>query len=268
MTTMSDLVESVSADFHRCRNQRLHWLVTAILTVVFAITTVGVLGFSEAMGIETRLDDFVDLITVNAAWIFGSLFALIGLFFAVPAHEYKADRRTVTTSLPHLWGVLLSRWLQLVGATMIAFLLPFVVLAIGYDRFDILTAVVFPFLIALSLCAYLSIGMAIAVLVRSTLRLIGVLLAIYWIFAFLWETSILPLLGTILITGEAETTIGAPPFLHDLLLAVSPNGTLWALAQALLTGDLGVLEAAALLALVGWLLVVPVLAYAVASRAR
>jgi len=257
--TQKEFTDLLRADLDRCRESRLHLLVTGILTVVLGVTAVSVMGFAGAFNTQATLSGFVQTLTINTAWFFFSLFALIGLFIAYPAHS---DRGTLGSSKQTLAGTLASRWLLVSVAATVAFILPFVIGLLIFDDFSVLAFLGVVGLTALTLSAYTSIGVSLAAVVDAQTRLVFWLLAVYWVLIFLWETSVMPLVIAIGVTGEGVGAIGTPPTVHDALLTLSPGGAHASLSNAFLGSEFGVVELVAAGALLGWLVLPPALAYA------
>ncbi len=245
--------EAMYEDINRWREQRLHWLVAGVLVPVLAVTVVGITGFSAAFAAVVTLEGVIEHLTINASWFFVSLFALIGLFVAYPAHETQNELRALCQSRTVLLGTLLSRWVLVGGSVLLAFVAPFVVGAVAFDSFPLVPAIAFATVTALSLIAYTSLGVALAAIVRSDNRFLLSLLATYWVLAHLWETSLIPLVAGIAVTGDPELAIGTPPVIHDVLVAISPSGAHTTLSQWLITGQWGTVESVAILTLLGWL---------------
>jgi len=240
-------------DINCWREQRLHWLVAGVLVPVLAVTVLGITVFSAAFAAVVTLEGFIEHLTINASWFFVSLFALIGLFVAYPAHETQQEFRTLCQSRTVLLGTLFSRWVLVGGSALLAFVVPLVVGAVAFDSFPLVPAIVFATVTALSLMAYTSLGVTLAAVVRSDNRLLLSLLATYWVLAHLWETSLIPLVAGIAVSGDPEVAIGTPPVIHDVLLAMSPSGAHATISQLLVTGQWGTVESVAILALLGWL---------------
>lgn len=251
--TGNTIRRAMREDINRWEERRLHWLVAGVLVPVLAATVLGITGFSAAFAAVVTLEGLIEHLTINASWFFVSLFAIVGLFVAYPAHETENELRTLCQSRTVLLGTLFSRWMLVGGSVLLAFVLPLVIGAVAFDSFPLIPAIGFAVVTALSLMAYTSLGVALASVVRSDNRFLLSLLATYWVLAHLWETSLIPLVVAIAVTGEPELTIGAPPVIHDVLLAISPSGAQATISQLLITGQWGVVEAVALLALFGWL---------------
>lgn len=250
--------ELIRADIDRWRERRLHWIVAGIFTAALGVTAVAIVGFSAAFGAQTTLAGFVELLTINAAWFFFSLFALVGLFVGFPLHEH--DFSTEDELGRELIGVLCSRWLLLSVSVIAGFVVPAIVGVLFFDAFSILGLLAVSILTAVVLCAYAAGGIAVVVVARSAERVVFWLLTIYWLLVFLWESSLVPLVIGAALTGDPEGAIGTPPLVHDLLLAASPGGAHASLSNAVVSGGFGTVELVAAVALVGWLVVPPVLA--------
>lgn len=256
------------ADLARCIDARLHSLVIGILTVVLAVTALGIAGFSAAFGAQTTLAAFVETLTINAAWFYFSLFALVGLFVAYPAHQWQPNgaHREFTSEFNRFMGTLASRWLLLAGGVVVAFVFPFLVGLAVFDSFSLVVFLGVTVITVLTLCAYGSVGVAVAAVTRTDGRLVFWLLAIYWVLAFLWETSLVPLVIAMAATGDPEGAIGTPPTLHDVVLAMSPGGAHATLSNAIIDGSVGTVDVIGFLALLAWLVLPPLLAWLVVSR--
>lgn len=257
----ADVGEAIRIDLERCRSYRLASLVTGVLVVVLGATALAIAGFSVAFPAQTTLTGFVETITTNAAWFYFSLFALVGLFLAFPAHERTDNgRRTISNSRTEFVGTLLSRWVLLSVAVVVASLIPLAIGIATFDEFGIGAFLGFVVVTALTLCGYTAIGLSFAAVTRTDTRLVFWLLAFYWLLAFIWETSLLPLVVAIAVTGDPEGTIGDPPTIHDALLAASPGGAHASISDALVGAGFGTVEGVAVLSLLAWLVVPPVLA--------
>ena len=256
----SSLSEAVRADIQQCRDGKIHWLTAIVLTLVFGATAIGLSLFSDAFDAEMTLTGFVELLTLNAAWLFFSLLALVGLFIAFGPSASLAGGNRYHNPVPGILGVLVSRWMLVGGSVLIAFVIPFIVGLTMFDSFSIGVFLGVVILTVLVICAYASVGVALAAVAKSDTRLVLWLLSVYWVVVFLWETSILPLLVAFATGADPETALGTPPLIHDLLLAASPGGAHAALSETLLHGGFGSVKLVAVLALVGWLVLPPVLA--------
>lgn len=253
-TEQPSLEQAIRTDIGRWKAIRLHWVLAGTLIPVLALTTVGIAGFSVAIAAELTLVGFVEHVTVNASWFFVSLFGLVGLFAAYPAHELASESSTERQSWIAFVGTLFSRWLLIGVSVLVAFIIPLVIGFFSFDSFSIGPAVGFALVTALSLVAYTAIGMTLVATVSSNNRLLLSMLATYWLLVHLWETSLIPLVIGIAITGEPEATIGTPPLIHDILLAASPSGAHATLSAWLVSGGFDTVTVVALLANVGWIL--------------
>lgn len=251
--------ELIRADIDRWRERRLHWVVAGIFVTVLGVTALAFVGFSAAFSAQTTLAGFVELLTVNAAWFFFSLFALVGLFVGFPLHAHDFSR---TDELGReLIGAFCSRWLLLSVSVVAGFVVPALVGILFFDAFSILGLLGVSILTAVTLCAYAGAGLAVVVVAQSVERVVFWLLTFYLLLAFLWESSLIPLVIGAALIGDPEGAIGTPPLVHDLLLAASPGGAHASLSTAFVSGNFGIVGLVAAVALVGWLVVPPVLAW-------
>ena len=263
-----ELVAAIQRDRTRCRTQRLDILVVTVLGVVLGATAIGISVFSDAFGADTTLSGFVELLTVNAAWLFFSLFALVGLFVAYPAHTLLRGHHGFTNPRTTFLGVLLSR-IALVGtALLVAFVIPLFVGVLAFESFSLPVFFGVVALSVLAISAYTAVGVSLAAVARSDTRLVLWLLGFYWVVVFLWETSVVPLVVAFATGADPETVIGTPPTVHDVLLAMSPGGAHATLSETLLSGGAGVIDLVAALSLLGWLVVPPLGALVWRTRRR
>ncbi len=246
--------EAMRQDIDRWRALRLHWLVIGVLFPTFAITTIGITGFSAAFAAVMTFEGLIEHFTVNASWFFVSLYALVGLFVAYPAHKQQDGSKMLGQSRPVLVGTLFSRWLLVGGSVLLSFVVPVLLAIVAFDSVSLLPALGFAFLTALCLMAYVAIGLTLGTLIESNNRFVLSLLVAYWVLAHLWDTSLIPLIAAIAVTGDPEGAIGTPPQIHDILLAMSPSGAYATLSNAVVSGGLDTLSIVALLALSGWLM--------------
>jgi len=245
--------QAIREDINRWRAIRLHWVVAGTIIQVLALTALGIAGFSVAIAAELTLRGFVEHMTINASWFFVSLFGLVGLFAAYPAHVSESESALTRHSRTTFLGALLSRWLLVATSVFVGFIIPLVLGILTFDSFPIGPAIGFVTVTALSVIAYTAIGMTLVSVVGSNNRLVLSMLATYWLLVHLWETSLIPLVVGIGVTGEPEGAIGTPPLVHDILLAASPNGAHAALSEWLVSGGFDIVTVVALLAIVGWL---------------
>lgn len=262
----SPLLEITREDLGICREARIHWLTVAIPSVVLTVTAVGLVTFSAAFGAEMTLTGFVEILTVNAAWLFFSLVALMGLFVAVPFRESLRSQHRFKRPTTRLLGVLLSRWILVGGGLLVGFLGPLVV---GLLFFDAVSPLLFIGVVVLTVlvgCAWTAVGVALAAVSRSDSRLVLWLLTVYWVVVFLFETSVVPLFASLAAGADPETVIGTPPLLHDLILAATPGGAHAIISAALMESRFGGIEVFALGALGAWLVVPPIVAIAWRQR--
>lgn len=247
--------DSLRADLNRCREIRLHLLASGVLATTVAAAAVAFLVMSSAVGAGADLASFVEVLSTNAAWLFTSVFALVGLFVAYPARGSDSTR-----SRQSVVGILVSRWLLVAVGILLGFAFLLVVGVFGFDSFSLPGFVVATLLTTAVACAYVSVGVSIAVFTGSDERLVLSLLTVYGVFVFLWDTALVPTLVAMAVVGDPSQVIGTPPGFYDALLAVSPGGAYSALSNAALgTGADGVWGVGTL-SLIFWLLLPPAVA--------
>ncbi|MDZ7731212.1 MAG: hypothetical protein U5K37_10215 [Natrialbaceae archaeon] len=75
----------------------------------------------------------MELLTVNSAWFYTSIFALVGLFVGYAGMQ-TGERFEDWSAM---WTLLVGRWLLVAGAVAVAFLVLFPIVAIlSYDPFS------------------------------------------------------------------------------------------------------------------------------------
>jgi len=248
---------SLRTDLRRCRSARLHLLTLAVLTATLAFAAVAFVAVSGAVGTPVDFASFVGVVTTNSAWLFGSVFALVGLFVAYPTRARDGKRGVA--------GTLVSRWLLVVLGVVIGSVAVLVVGVTAFDSFGIVSFVVFALLTTATICTYVSVGVTLAALTRTDERLVLSLLSVYVFFVHLWDTALVPTLVAMAVVGDGAGVVGSPPPFYDALLALSPYGAYSALSNAVVGGADGGASTVALLALVFWLFVPPLLAVLLAD---
>lgn len=243
--------DSLRADLRRCREIRLHLLAPGVLAATVAAAAVAFLLMSSAVGADADLASFVEVLSTNAAWLFTSVFALVGLFVAYPAHDNS--RQSVV-------GVLVSRWLLVAVGILLGFAFLLVVGVSGFGSFSLSGFVMATLLTTAVVCAYVSVGVSLSVFTGTNERLVLSLLTVYGVFVFLWDTALVPTLVAMAVVGDPSQAIGDPPGFYDALLAVSPGGAYSALSNvAVGTGTDGAWGVGTL-SLIFWLLFPPAVA--------
>jgi len=245
---------SLHADLRRCRSARLHLLAPVILTATLALGVVTFVVVSGAVGTSVGFVSFVELVTTNSAWLFGSVFALVGLFVAYPARENSGDRHSSSVV-----STLVSRWLLVTVGFVPGSAVVLVAGVTAFDSFGVLDFVAFAVLTTATVCAYVSVGVTLALLTRTEERLVLSLLSFYFFFVHLWDTALVPTLVAMAVVGDAGGVVGSPPPFYDAVLALSPYGAYAALSNAAVGDAGGEASTVALLALVFWLFVPPLL---------
>ena len=256
-------------DARLCRGYRLHWLTLGVLGGAIASGTLMISLLSEALWTSGDFDGFVGLVTTNASWLYTSIFALVGLFVAYPGRDrlvselaaegHRLNRSTVV-------GLLVSRWLFAGGGLLGGFAVSFLIAFLAYDPVSVTEYVGFVLVTTLMALAYVSVGVGLSLAVRSDERFILSILAFYGFVAFLWDTTLVPTLLTIAMTGDPVGAIGTPPGWYDLLVTFSPGGAHETLSAAVLMGTGSTVDVVALAVLLGWLTLPPAFGGAVASR--
>lgn len=235
---------SLRTDLRRCRSARLHLLVPGVLSATLALAAIAFVIVSGAVGTSVDFSSFVGVVTTNSAWLFGSVFALVGLFVAYPERESDDAHESV-------FGKLLSRWLLVTLGVVLGSVVVLVVAVAAFDSFGIVSFVAFALLTTATVCAYVSVGVTLAALTRTDERLILSLLSVYVFFVHLWDTALLPTLVAMAVVGDAAGVVGSPPPFYDALLALSPYGAYAALSNAVVGG--GGASTVAVVALFFWL---------------
>jgi hypothetical protein len=239
--------KSLRADLRRCRSARLHLLASTVLSATLALAAIAFVVVSGAVGTPVDFASFVGIVTVNLAWLFGSVFALVGLFIAYPARAFDGGA-------PFL-GTLVSRWLLVAVGVVLGSTISLVVAVTAFDSFVIISFVVFALLTTATVCAYVSVGVTLATLISTDGRFVLSLLTVYVFFVHLWDTALVPTLVAMAVVGDAAGVVGSPPPFYNAILALSPHGAYAALSNAVVGG--GGASTVALLALVFWLFVPP-----------
>ena len=250
--------ESLRADLRRCRSARLHILASSVLSATLALAAVAFVVVSGAVGTPVDFASFVGVVTVNSAWLFGSIFALVGLFVAYPARGSGEDRRGSSVV-----STLVSRWLFIVIGVVIGSVAVLVVGVTAFDSFGFASFVAFALLTVAVVCVYVSVGVTLSFFVDTDERLVLSLLSVYVFFVHLWDTALLPTLVAMAVVGDAAGVVGSPPPFYDALLALSPYGAYAALSNAAVSGE-GISTVAARM-LSFWLFVPPLLAVLLAD---
>ncbi|MDZ7687800.1 MAG: hypothetical protein U5J64_03585 [Halobacteriales archaeon] len=207
---------SLRADLHRCRTARLHLLVPTVLTATLALGVVAFVVVSGAVGAPADLPSFVELLTTNSAWLFGSVFALVGLFVAYPARS--------TDGHASVTGTLVSRCILVALGVVLGSAVVLVVGVTAFESYGFVSFVVFALLTTATVCAYVSVGVTLAALTHTDGRLVLSLLSVYVFFVHLWDTALAPTLVAMAVVGDAGGVVGSPPPFYDTLLALSPYG--------------------------------------------
>jgi len=208
---------------------------------------------SAAVDAPAEFASFVEVLTTNAAWLFGSVFALVGLFVAYPSTDEDGSRATVI-------GTLVSRWLVVAVGVFLGFVVVLVVALAAFDAFGFVAFALVVVLTTAHVCAYVSVGVSLAFFTSSDERLVLSLLTVYAFLTFLWDTGLVPTVVAMAVVGDPLEVVGSPPVLYDAMLALSPGGAYSVLADAVAgVGDAGVVGVAAV-ALLFWLVFPPALA--------
>lgn len=245
--------ENMRADLRACRSARLHILVPAVLTATLALAVVGFVVVSGAVGTPVDFVSFVELVTINSAWLFGSLFALVGLFVVYPARGNDRSRHAVV-------GTLVSRWFLVALGVFLGSAVVLLVAVAAFDSFGFVSFVAFAFLTVAVVCAHASVGVTLSAFAGSDERLVLSLLSVYVFFVHLWDTGLVPTVVAIAVVGDPLEVVGSPPALYDVLLASSPYGAYSVLADAAAGVGNGGAVGVAVFALVLWLFVPPAVA--------
>jgi hypothetical protein len=246
---------SLRADLRRCRSAHLHLLAPGVISATLALAAIAFVVVSGAVGTPVDFVSFVGIVTTNSAWLFGSVFALVGLFVAYPARGSGEDRRGSSVV-----GTLVLRWLLVVIGVVIGSVAVFAVGVTAFDSFGIVSFIAFALLTMVTVCAYVSIGVTLAALTHTEERLVLSLLSVYVFFVHLWDTALLPTLVAMAVVGDAAGVVGSPPPFYDALLALSPYGAYAALSNAVVGDTGGGVSMVAAFAFFLWLFVPPLLA--------
>lgn len=247
------------SDLRACADAGLHRVVPAIFVVALATVTATTAVLSEAFYASGDLPGTIRLLATNAAWLFTSLVALVGLFVGYPTFAAAAS-----ASRDALLGRLLARWLLVGGAVLLGFGAMLGVALAAYDPFSPVRFLSFALATAALAFAYVSLGIAVSLSAGSRLRALGWLLAAFFGLTFLWDTWIVPLGLLLLAAGGDPAALTARPAWFDALVASSPGGAYGAIAAAIADGSAGLLELYAGAALLGWIVAPPAIAAALA----
>lgn len=262
-------VSTARRDARLCRDYRLHWLTLGVLGGAIASGALGISILSEAFWTSGDLDGLVGLLTVNASWVYTSIFALVGLFVAYPgrhritselaAENHGLDRSTVL-------GLLASRWVFVGSGVLGGFAISFLIALLTYDAVSVPAYVGFVLVTTVMALAYVSVGVALSLIVSSDERFLLSILVFYGFVAFLWDTGLVPTLLTVVVTGDPVGAIGTPPGWYDLLVTLSPGGAHETLSAAVLKGSGSTGDVVALVVLLGWLTLPPAIAGSITRR--
>ena len=244
---------SLHADLRRCRSARLHLLVPGVLSATLAFAAIAFVVVSAAVGTPVDFSSFVGIVTTNSAWLFGSVFALVGLFIAYPTREGDDAHASI-------FGTLVSRCLLVVFGVVIGSAVVLVAGVTAFDSFGFPSFVAFALLTTAAVCAYVSVGVTLAVLTCTDARLVLSLLSFYVFFVHLWDTALVPTLVAMAVVGDATGVVGSPPPFYDALLALSPYGAYAALSNAVVGDTGGGVSMVAAFAFFLWLFVPPLFA--------
>lgn len=244
------VLELARMDLEETWDSGLLWLVVLALSGATGIAGVALTGLSWALFTTGDLPGYVTLVTASAAWLFTSLFAIVGLFCAYP-------RIDSSTAPEHITGLLVGRWLLVGIGVLPGLAIVGLVGALTYDPFSLPVYLGFVVLTVLVLAAYVSIGVTIRLVTDSGERAIAGLLGTYVGLVFLWDTTIVPLLLAAPVVGA--DAVGNPPGWLDGIIALSPGRAYAATAEGLLEG-IGLVEGFAALVLCSWIVLPPLVA--------
>lgn len=280
----SDLGACVDADLHR--------IVPAIFVVALGTAGVATALLSEAFYATGDLPGTIRLLSSDAAWLFGSLVALVGLFVGYPtfeggrggsARDTLSRGASTRDALSHgaptrdavsrggsarerFVGRLISRWLIVGGGVLVGFLALCVVAVVAYDPFSPLAFVAFALSTAALSLAYAGLGVAVSTAAGTRRRALAWLLAAFFGLIVLWDTWVLPLGLLLIAAGGNPDVLAARPGWFDGLVAASPGGAYAEIGAALVADSGGISVTVAVAALVAWILAPPAIAFALATR--
>lgn len=239
-------------DLAACTDAGLHWLVAGIFVVAMGATGTTVALLSEAFYTSGDLSGTIELLSTNAAWLFTSLVALVGLFVAVPGHLDDRDRRV---SPDQFLGWLVGRSVLVAAGALAGCVAVLAVGSLAYASFSPTAFVAFALATTGLAVAYTSIGVTVTALASTPARVVGWLLAVYFVLVFVWNTWIAPLGILLVASGGQPDALAARPGWFDVLVSTSPGGAYGTLGQGIAEGSVGALEAFAAVALIAWIVV-------------
>ena len=257
-TPREGLLEEALSDLARSRETGLLAFVVVVCSGTVTVAGGAMAGVSWALFTTGDLSGLVALLTSNAAWLFTTVFALVGLFVAYPRLEAGVE----PSAIP---GLVAGRWVLVAVGVTPGLALVGVVGVLAYDPFSAGGYLAFAVLTVLVLTAFVSLGALVRVVAGSGERAIVGLLSTYFLLVFLWDTTIVPLLIALPLVGEPADALGAQPGWFEWLVALSPGRAYAAAAEGVVNGPTA-LAGFGVVVLLAWVVLPVVTAVSVSER--
>lgn len=243
-------------EWHVAIETRLLHAVVGLFVLTFAITAVLALVLSAQFFTTADLQGVATLISQSAAWLYGSLLALVGLFAGLAAADRTRGDGPARATVP---GTLAATGAVVGGGVTVGLAVLLLIALVAFDPIAPGPALALMVGGVGAALAYVSLGVAIGALLSCLHRAMAAALATYVALVLLWDTWILPLGILVLVTGADLAALGTPPGWFDVLVATSPGGAFGALV-AWSVGEVGAPVGVGGLALLAWIAIPPVVA--------
>ena len=262
--------EAARRDFEACTEASLHLVVGAIFVLALGGIGVTTVVLSDAFFTSGDLPGTIELLTSNAAWLFTSLVAVVGLFVGYPRSiGDRAERDGADSTVPartEYVGRLASRTILVAGAVVAGLVVLGAVGLVAYESFSPLAYVGFAAATVALAAAYASVGVSVSAVANTPNRALAWLFGLFFFLAFCWDTWIVPLGIALLTAGGDPAVLGNRPGWFEALVATSPGGAYGALGDVLAGASSSAATLVALVGLVAWIVVPAVIAVAVVDR--
>jgi len=257
------IVTIARKEFYDSVRARSLWVLTAVFALVM-LAAVYAFSFIAATApeVEATGKSLVTLLTRQGSGFLTAFVSILGLLvgYASVVDERSTGTAKFLLGLPHsrrdvILGKALGRSVVLAAAFGVGFVISSLLL-LTYESADVVAFVGFTLLTTALGIIFVCVGIGISSSIRTRRRVTAATMAVFFFFAFLWDSSILPRLIARLVTGDFET-----PEWFDFFIALSPNVAYGNVGSFLIEAEVGGVEFFSIAVLTLWLVVPLTLGY-------